>query len=426
MKISKKVFVYMVLCLIFIAQITLSGTVKADSLPADMAQQSDAAVEMIAETSSEEIAVDTEAALMTLRNTTDDGTEAPHVELNVEYKNSLTAAGEIVDELEAEYERSDFENKAIAYCEARVAVYAEPDSTSEVVGCMYSRTQADILELGEEWSKISSGNVVGYVKNTYLLFGKEADMVAPFIGSKSSTVVVDELQVFATADANSEIIATFYNGETITAYEEVGDWILVECEAGYGYVNDSGVVSVYDLATAMTVEEEAAYIAELARIEAERLAAERAEQARIAAAQSQSIAVTQNEAMSVSDEELYLLACIIEWEAGWEPYEGKLAVANVVLNRVRSTKFKQNNITDVIYAPGQFTGVLDGNGNISERFGNLLANGPTHDDCYTAAAEALAGINNIGDYCFFISVKKANYARYIKYTIINNHCFYAY
>ena len=130
--------------------------------------------------------------------------------------------------------------------------------------------------------------------------------------------------------------------------------------------------------------------------------------------------------MSVSDAELYLLACIIEWEAGWEPYEGKLAVANVVLNRVRSSRFKQNNITDVIYAPGQFSGVLDGNGNISERFANLMATGPKHDDCYTAAQEAVAGVNNIGDYLFFISVKKANYARYKQYTILNNHCFYSY
>ncbi len=44
--------------------------------------------------------------------------------------------------------------------------------------------------------------------------------------------------------------------------------------------------------------------------------------------------------------------------------------------------------------------------------------------CYDAAVKALSGQNNIEDYAFFISVKKANYARYTKYTIINNHCFY--
>ena len=181
-----------------------------------------------------------------------------------------------------------------------------------------------------------------------------------------------------------------------------------------------------DLATAWTVDEENAYLAEQARIEAERREAERVAAAKAAMSQSTSIGRTTNAAMSASDSEVYLLACIIEWEAGWEPYEGKLAVANVVLNRVRSSRFKQNTITDVIYAPGQFTGVLDGNGNISERFSTLLANGPSHQDSYTAAGEALAGVNNIGDYLFFISVKKANYARYSQYTVLNNHCFYVY
>ncbi|MGN1188187.1 MAG: cell wall hydrolase, partial [Lachnospiraceae bacterium] len=262
--------------------------------------------------------------------------------------------------------------------------------------------------------------------NTYLLFGEEADKVAPFIGDKTTVVEADTLSVYASADANSAVIAIFNAGDVINAYEEVGDWVLVECESGYGYVSESGISSTYDLATAWTIEEESAYLAEQARIEAERREAERAAAAKLAQAQSTAMGRTTNPAMSVSDSEIYLLACIIEWEAGWEPYEGKLAVANVVLNRVRSPRFSQNTITDVIYAPGQFTGVLDGNGNISERFATLLANGPTHEECYTAAGEALAGVNNIGDYLFFISVKKANYARYTQYTVINNHCFYAY
>ena len=355
-----------------------------------------------------------------------DAAEAAQVEPRIVYISTLSANGEIVDDLTGDKHKSDFEDKVISYCEDRVSIYAEPDEASDVVGCMYSRSQADILEKGEIWTKISSGNVVGYVKNVYMLFGEEADKVAPFIGDKTTVVEVDVLNVYASADLSSAVIAEFYAGETINAYEEVGDWVLVECESGYGYVHEDGISSSYDLATAWTIDEENAYIAEQARIEAERREAERVAAARAAQAQSTSIGRTTNAAMSASDSEVYLLACIIEWEAGWEPYEGKLAVANVVLNRVRSPKFVQNSITDVIYAPGQFTGVLDGSGNVSERFAALLANGPSHQESYTAAGEALAGVNNIGDYLFFISVKKANYARYSQYTVINNHCFYAY
>lgn len=71
--------------------------------------------------------------------------------------------------------------------------------------------------------------------------------------------------------------------------------------------------------------------------------------------------------MSVSNEEIYLLACIIDWEAAYEPYEGKLAVANVVLNRVRSSNYP-NSITGVIYQKSQFSGASDGAGGPSAKF----------------------------------------------------------
>ena len=43
--------------------------------------------------------------------------------------------------------------------------------------------------------------------------------------------------------------------------------------------------------------------------------------------------------MSVSDDDIWIMACLIDWEAGYQPYAGKLAVANVILNRVRSGRY---------------------------------------------------------------------------------------
>ncbi|WP_110111678.1 cell wall hydrolase [Bacillus sp. CGMCC 1.16541] len=48
-----------------------------------------------------------------------------------------------------------------------------------------------------------------------------------------------------------------------------------------------------------------------------------------------------------SSEEIHLLERVVEAEAKGEPYEGKVAVATVVLNRVDSSEFP-NSITDVI------------------------------------------------------------------------------
>lgn len=49
-----------------------------------------------------------------------------------------------------------------------------------------------------------------------------------------------------------------------------------------------------------------------------------------------------------TDKELKMLACVVYLEAGNQPYNGKLAVANVVMNRVKNNHFP-NTITKVIY-----------------------------------------------------------------------------
>ncbi|HBI7084819.1 TPA: cell wall hydrolase [Clostridium perfringens] len=58
-------------------------------------------------------------------------------------------------------------------------------------------------------------------------------------------------------------------------------------------------------------------------------------------------------------EEVQLLEKLVECEAGAEPYAGKVAVANVVFNRVKSKKFP-NDIYSVIYQNNQFEPVVTG------------------------------------------------------------------
>lgn len=57
------------------------------------------------------------------------------------------------------------------------------------------------------------------------------------------------------------------------------------------------------------------------------------------------------------------LARAINGEARGEPYEGQVAVGAVILNRVNSPQFP-NTIAGVIYEPGAFTAVADGQINV--------------------------------------------------------------
>jgi len=67
--------------------------------------------------------------------------------------------------------------------------------------------------------------------------------------------------------------------------------------------------------------------------------------------------------IEVSDKDLDTLMRIVEAEAGGEDRKGKLLVANVVINRVRSRRFP-NNVTDVVYQKAknvtQFSPVSNG------------------------------------------------------------------
>ena len=61
---------------------------------------------------------------------------------------------------------------------------------------------------------------------------------------------------------------------------------------------------------------------------------------------------------------LYLLARLVYGEARGEPYKGQVAVAAVVLNRLKSSKFP-NSVSGVIYQSGAFSVVSDGQINLT-------------------------------------------------------------
>ena len=73
-----------------------------------------------------------------------------------------------------------------------------------------------------------------------------------------------------------------------------------------------------------------------------------------------------------NESEIYTLARLVHGEARGEPYVGKVAVAAVVLNRVRSAAFP-NTISGVIYQAGAFDCVADGQINLAPDSDSLRA-----------------------------------------------------
>lgn len=354
--------------------------------------------------------------------------EVVSADLNVVYRSTLTST-EVVDEFEGNIDKGDFDNKIVSYTVERLCIYKEPDYKAEVLGVMYSGSEADIVEQGEEWTKVTSGGITGYVKNAAVLFGDEAKVIAEIIGEKEAVAGTDKVTVY-TDTSCTESEAEIPKGKSVEINDEDADLLFVSYDGIYGYVKRDQIDISYGLKEAISIEVEkqrqAEEAAEAAR-EAAKKAAEAAAKAEAAKNNSIMTSVVRP-SFSATEDEIHLLAAVVYWESSWEPKEGQLAVANVVLNRVKSSKFKQNSIKSVIYAPGQFSGVSQ-NGGPTARFQNVLNMSNEQLNVrgsYDAAVKALSGQNNIGDLLFFIGAKKANFARYSEYTVINNHCFYVY
>lgn len=108
----------------------------------------------------------------------------------------------------------------------------------------------------------------------------------------------------------------------------------------------------------------------------------------------------QNTSIAVSSQgtsDIQLMARAINGEARGEPYEGQVAVGAVILNRVKDSRFP-NSISGVIYQPGAFTAVSDGqiNASISEV-----------STVYKAAQDAMNGWDPTGGCVYYFNPSTA-------------------
>lgn len=111
--------------------------------------------------------------------------------------------------------------------------------------------------------------------------------------------------------------------------------------------------------------------------------------------------VLKSDRMQISDEDYEVLLRIVEAEAGCEDEDGKLLVANVILNRVKNSRFPDT-IKDVVFqkekGTTQFSPVSDG------RYYSVTVS----DETYEAVERALWGEDISQGALFFAARKSAD------------------
>lgn len=100
-------------------------------------------------------------------------------------------------------------------------------------------------------------------------------------------------------------------------------------------------------------------------------------------------AATNGSAVTYTEDDVILLAAIIECEAGYKDYDALLAVGAVIVNRMKHRNYPDT-VYGVIYQPYQFPPATNG------KMDKILQRG-TKDLCETAARDALNGKTNVED-----------------------------
>ena len=321
-------------------------------------------------------------------------------------------------------------------------IHAEANTASAVVGQVMEDGHVAILAKYNDWVQIQAGEIAGWVPAENLveteISNEEAvaaneQVIAERTGATASEdefFAEEEVQQDETAALQAEASEAAQNEiEEVQAAEEAA---RIEAEAQAKAAAEEAA-RIEAEAQAKAAAEEAARLAaeaqakaaeEAAQLEAESQAKAAEEAARLAAeaqakaaeeaarleAEAQQAALAAQTA-AISAEELKLLANIIYCEAGSESYVGKVAVGNVIMNRVKSAS-QPNTITEVVYAKGQFSPVRNGS------LQRALSSDKADAACYQAAIEALAGAQPVGGKLFF----RRNNGR--SGQVIGHHVFY--
>jgi len=297
----------------------------------------------------------------------------------------------------------------MANVEEAVNVRSEASEKSNLIGKLYKECGGEIIERSNGWTKLKTGELTGWVKDDYLLFGDDAVKLAESCVEKTAISNADTLRVRKDKSLNAEVLSLLAKGDKIIALEEGAEWDKVEFSDGeIGYV----------AAEYVTIEDSLDCGESMEKIK-EREEAEKKEK-ETASSESdkksdqklvQPTGATNNGAISGDVNDTLLLAALIQCESGYETYAGQVSVGTVVMNRLRTGKYG-NTVYSVIFAKGQFGPASSG------MVAKVYAQGPKAQ-CIQAAQEAMSGVSYIGTATHFRNAK-SGYSG----IVIGNHVFW--
>ena len=152
---------------------------------------------------------------------------------------------------------SKYANKAVAdiYSTTTLNVRKKGSTNAKILGKMKKGNIATVLKRGSEWSKVRSGNVTGYVKNQYLVFGDEIENFAKQNVKKVAKVQTETLRVRKKASTNSKIVTLASEDDKLKVKKQTDDWAKVKVDGQTGYVSKDYAKVTYSFGKAKSMKQ---------------------------------------------------------------------------------------------------------------------------------------------------------------------------
>lgn len=152
---------------------------------------------------------------------------------------------------------SKYANKAVAdiYSTTTLNIRKKGSINAKIVGKMKNGNIATVLKKGSEWSKVRSGNVTGYVKNQYLVFGDEIENFAKQNVKKVAKVQTETLRVRKKASTNSKIVTLASEDDKLKVKKQTDDWAKVKVDGQTGYVSKDYAKVTYSFGKAKSMKQ---------------------------------------------------------------------------------------------------------------------------------------------------------------------------
>lgn len=152
---------------------------------------------------------------------------------------------------------SKYANKAVAdiYSTTTLNIRKKGSINAKIVGKMKKGNIATVLKKGSEWSKVRSGNVTGYVKNQYLVFGDEIENFAKQNVKKVAKVQTETLRVRKKASTNSKIVTLVSEDDKLKVKKQTDDWAKVKVDGQTGYVSKDYAKVTYSFGKAKSMKQ---------------------------------------------------------------------------------------------------------------------------------------------------------------------------